>query len=809
MRRFVTLVFLLCLTVSFGVSVTGCAKKNSVSYCNNAGYGLQLGQLAQITLSPKIYGISLNYGEIGTVGAPAGVDCRNASVSVSGYTYGIVDANGKPNLTIADVVPSGTNAGKLCAGTWNRNTGGGIPDYTTCIPNNQSGTVYVVASADNVSSNPLPIYIHPTVTSVLLGPPSTDCINDPATNCSPAAFINSPTSCTVNPANGCCTTPVSTTSQPLNTTLGCISQNVTGQLAARVFTGTDTTVASNNISCQVGHLTYTAQTSGIVSIDQDGIATAQQPGSTTITANVSNAGSSAGFFATCPPASIQLSVPPTGSTSATVNQNFTQPLTAVVKDTNGNPITGLDLQFVSTTPSTIPAGSGSVTPTLPGSAAITAICQPPTCNSSPFNQIGLYGNGKPITSNPIQITSPGTSSTVLYIGSTQSQYIVPVDFTTNNIGAPVRLPYVPNSMVISTDGSTIYMGSSQEIMTFSALTNALTTQDTSVTGKVLAVSPDGSTLVITDPIRQLVYLYKSTGGVESTFGGVGTHAEFTPDSTTVYITMGNVDVSGNVTPNNQLLVHSTNIGWYLTNSAQPTTDVAVGVPSVGAFFAGSVTSAKGYCPVTTVTTIGGQPTTSNIFYPDAAVTGPPTDRLTATNDGLHILGARASSSTGTFSDMLLGTSSSHGLPTGSCQGNSALTFTQNPVVSNATLAGIAPAAITGVDATSDSTLAFITYTGTGGVLPTYTISSSGAGTFGSVPLATTSAGTPIAPVAGVFSTDNATFFAGTSGDNAVHLINRSTLADQPTKLIAPKLPGISGGTATPDLIVQRPRKTLS
>lgn len=805
MRRFVTLVFLLCLTVSFGVSISGCAKKDSVTYCNNAGYGLQVGQAAKITLSPAVYGISLNYGQMGTVGSPAAVDCKGSPVSPAAYTYGVVDANGKPNMTIADVVPSGTNAGKLCAGTWNRNTGGGIADYTTCVPNNQSGTVYIIASADGANSNPLPIYVHPTVTSVLLGPPSTDCINDPATNCSPAAFINSPTSCTVNPANGCCTTPAVTTSLPLNTTQGCISQGVTGQLAARVYTGTDTGVASNNISCQVGHLTYTAQTSGIVSFDPNGVATAEQPGSTTITANVSNAGSSAGFFATCPPASINLRV--NGTNSATVDQNFTQPLTAVVLDTNNNPITGLNLQFVSTTPSTIAAGSGSVTPTLPGSAAITAICQPPTCNSSPFNQIGLYGNGKPITSNPVEITSPGTSSTVLYIGSTQSQYIVPVDFTTNNIGAPVRLPYVPNSMVISTDGSTIYMGSSQEIMTFSALTNSLTTQDTTVTGKVLAVSPDNSTLVITDPVRQLVYLYKATGGVISTYGGVATHAEFTPDSTTVYITMGNVDVSGNVTPNNQVLVHSTNIGWYVTTSGQPNTDVAIGVPSVGAFFAGSVTSAKGYCPITTTSTIDGQPVTSNVFYPDAGITGPATDVLAATNDGLHILGARAASSVGTFTDMLLGSGS--GLPTGSCPGNNALAFLQTPVESNATLAGITPTAITGVDVTSDSTLALITYTGTGGVLPTYTPSSSGAGTFGDIPLATTSTGTPVAPVAGVFSADNSTFFAGTSGDNAVHLINRSTLADQPTKLIAPNLPGVNGGTATPNLIVQRPRKTLS
>jgi len=64
-------------------------------------------------------------------------------------------------------------------------------------------------------------------------------------------------------------------------------------------------------------------------------------------------------------------------------------------------------------------------------------------------------------------------------------------------------------------------------------------------------------------------------------------------------------------------------------------------------------------------------------------------------------------------------------------------------------------------------------------------------------------------VAGVVSADNSTFYAGTSGDNSVHLINRSTLSDDPAKTITPKLPGISGGLATPDLLVQRPRKSTS
>src|SRR5580692_6201623 len=476
------------------------------------------------------------------------------------------------------------------------------------MPTNKSGTVFVIASGDGASSNPLPIYVHPVVTSVVLGPLSTDCLNDPATNCSPAAFANQQTSCTIM-ANGCCSQPVTTTAAFASAN-SCQSQATTGQLAARVFENASTSVA-DNISCQVGHLSYVAQTPSVVTIDQNGVATAQQPGSTVITANISNAGSSAGFFSTCAPTSITLSVPGIGgpSSSIVVNPNNTQPITSLAVGQNGTVLTGLSLEFESTTPTTIPAvTAGTVTPTFPGAAAITAVCQPPSCNPSPFNQIGLFGNGKPVTSNPVTVIAPGSNSTNLYIASTNSLYLVPVDFTQPQIGAPIRLPFQPNSMVISNDGSTVYMGSSFELMTFSATTNSLGAQDTTVPGSVLAISPDGSTLVITDPIRQFVYLYNTTGSIQTQYGGVGTHAVFSPDSTTVYITLGNYDAStGITTPNNQLLVHSTFTGWYQTQTTVPnsttpvnTSDVAIGVPSVGAFFGGSNTTARSYCPVATI-----------------------------------------------------------------------------------------------------------------------------------------------------------------------------------------------------------------
>ncbi len=288
-------------------------------------------------------------------------------------------------------------------------------------------------------------------------------------------------------------------SAPAYNSNACVSQSQTAQLAARVYSG-PVSQAGSNISCTVGSVNYTAQSSGIVTIDQNGLATAQQPGSTNITSNLSNAGASAGYFATCPPATITLGIPLSNgktTTSIVVTQNNPQPLVAAVYDIHNVLLSGVTLEYVTTTPQTIAASTlGTITPTLPGTTTITAQCIPPSCNTAPFNSIGFLGNGQPITSNDVTLTTPGTNSTQLFIASTQSQYIIPIDFTTPSLGAPIRLPYVPNSIALSDDGSTIYMGNAYEMMTFSAVSNALTGEFPGVPGTVLAVSPDNSTVVV-------------------------------------------------------------------------------------------------------------------------------------------------------------------------------------------------------------------------------------------------------------------------------------------------------------------------
>src|SRR5690242_594840 len=148
MRRFGCLVILLLFSIPFGISISGCSRHSTaVEFCNGGDSGPQVGQLKTITLSPKVYGVSLNYGDIGQIGAPSGTDCKGNSVTVSNYTYGSTDTT----KSIVDVQP---NTGRVCAGTWNRNSGAGVADYTYCIATNKSGTASVIASAQGANSNP-------------------------------------------------------------------------------------------------------------------------------------------------------------------------------------------------------------------------------------------------------------------------------------------------------------------------------------------------------------------------------------------------------------------------------------------------------------------------------------------------------------------------------------------------------------------------------------------------------------------------------------------------------------------------------
>ena len=85
MRRFVTLSVLLLSSVPFGVSISGCNTGTTApTFCNGGDSGMTTAQAATITLQPVVYGVSLNYAEIGQLQGPTTTDCKGSSVGIAG-----------------------------------------------------------------------------------------------------------------------------------------------------------------------------------------------------------------------------------------------------------------------------------------------------------------------------------------------------------------------------------------------------------------------------------------------------------------------------------------------------------------------------------------------------------------------------------------------------------------------------------------------------------------------------------------------------------------------------------------------------
>ena len=166
MRRYLTLILLLVLAIPAGVSISGCVRNPAGNYCNGLGYGLKDTQLYSIDLEPRTTGVSLAFGQTRQVTAPTGKTCKGASVSVASYAYGTT------NNQLVDITPTGN----ICAGRWNRNSGGGIADYTICnvpSPLRSSGglpfsNAFITASAESISSNPVEVYVHAPVSAITL-----------------------------------------------------------------------------------------------------------------------------------------------------------------------------------------------------------------------------------------------------------------------------------------------------------------------------------------------------------------------------------------------------------------------------------------------------------------------------------------------------------------------------------------------------------------------------------------------------------------------------------------------------------------
>jgi hypothetical protein len=787
MRRFLTLVCLLCLSIPAGISISGCTRDPGVNYCNGLGYGMKVGDVAAITLTPATTGISLAFGQTRQLSNPTAVTCKGTSATVTTYTYGT------SNNQLVDITP----AGNLCAGTWNRNSGGAIPNYTICSPPSPLPSTgglpyamaYITVSSHSIVSNPVEVFVHATVTSVSLAlplPPSgqPQCYSQgvQTTLDSQACFAGA------NNIQQVLCAPASVVASGVYACPGGVPAGVT---------------SIPDCTASIGTLSYNVGTSSIASIvtsttSSQVTITAGLPGTTAITASVAGSGSSAGYFSTCPPKSISVALA-NGDTAGTITKGVTQNLITTIIDTQGNPINGLTLDYQSTDPVDISASSGgAIFTNFPGVASVYAICQPSSCNPSPLSEFGLFGTGLPISSNPVVITTPGKASDYAWFSAPgQSQYVFPVELLSGTSGSLTRLPYVPNSMMMDRLGSSIYFGSSRELMVFSTTSGTVTTQNNSFPGVVLAVAPDGSAVLVNDQDRQIFYIYNviNPNFTSSTFGGLGAAAAWTPDAKTLYIT-DSAALGGN--HSDMLYVYNQNFGWttiklpcsvYDKNTCpSPSTGaqgLAITIPSVGAYLSGSNTVAHTWCPTGTA----GNYASMN-FYPQSDTIAVQTDVLAATTDGEHILGAALTGGGVTLNDIGVAISPAECTLTAPLSTNGTL-LTPTPLSINANAA-----AVNQVVPSPVSNLAFITYfppaTGatTGASLPYYvpgTYNPGTAYTANPVKYITLTGNSAItAPLAGAFAPDASLFFVSTAGDNMIHYIDVPTLTDK--QQISPNLP---------------------
>ncbi|MGD0682684.1 MAG: hypothetical protein ABR990_11615 [Terracidiphilus sp.] len=853
MRRFLTLVCLLCLAIPAGISISGCTRNPGANYCNGLGYGMKVTDVATLTLQPATTGISMAYGQTRQVSSPTALTCKGQQANAATFTYGTT------NNQLVDITPGGN----MCAGTWNRNSGGGIADYTICNPPNPSpstgglpyGVAYVTASAQSVVSNPVEVYVHAPVTSVSLVTTPTSGSAQQCFSQGAQALIDAQ-ACYANSSN----------TQVLLCAPSSVTSNFACPLPAGVASVPNCTVAIGALNYAVGN-PLVASVATNTTTNQVTI-TALQPGTTAITASVAGSGSSAGYFSTCPPASISVTLA-NGNTVGTITQGVTQNLTTTVYDNNltacpgtGCPLTGLALTYQSTDPIDISSGGGgSITTSFPGVASIYAVCQPPSCNSAPINVVGIYGTGLPLTSNPVTVTTPGTASEyVWYAAPGQSEYVVPAELLTGTVGSTVRLPYVPNSMVMDRGGNTIYFGSSHELMSINTANNSLGSPNTAVPGVVLAVAPNNSEILINDQARQIFYLYNVSGGSYTAFGGMGNAAAWTPDSNTLYITDNaalNNAAEGITGHTDTLYVYSLSTGWttyplppsplqnqlppgLLPPNAPPNPlppnvafsstmqTPAVTVPSVGAYLRGSPTVDHTWCPTGTVGIYS-----SMVFYPQPIgdSLAVQSDALAATTDGHHIMSAAITAGGFELSDIgvaipsvKLSSEISTPIPCPEVtnSGTGVETLSALPtgpwLNANPTLdpTKVAATSVNQVIPSPQSNLVFVTYTAdaastTAAQLPYYVPNSSAIssttsapGTLGYVPLTTQKGGvSPIAPLAGAFTPDDKLFFVSTAGDNMIHYISIPTTVSPATppadtQQISPNLPACTpitfGGT---------------
>jgi hypothetical protein len=417
--------------------------------------------------------------------------------------------------------------GLACAGSWDN-----LANPMICTPGGV-GVAQVTAIAQGVSSPPTTVYVHQHIDSVTL--------QDLCSGAEP------PAPCTL-PRHPC--QSLNQNSAPQNTVY-----------EARAF-GRGTEITST-----VGQFTWQSVTLGVVTLSNTVAAlsnlvngtslnqveaTAKTPGVTQVFATVGTAISVPINFTTCAVQSIALEVTASSATSQTI--------IPIVTDTVGNVIStvtnvsGIPLTWSSSQPALVTVtNSGSATGSASGGGAtIVPSCTPPTCNIGFSPTLPIY----PETAVQMILNPSGTStsSATVYVsstgcGTTDNCFSNAIPVTSpSTLGSTISLPVTPNSLIFNRQGSKAYIGTNSGLLGSKGLTvldasSSTVTQFPSTPGKVLAVSPDGSKVIVSDTADtpNQVFIFDTAANTNTAFSiTAATAADFSPDSLKAYIIAGSM-----------------------------------------------------------------------------------------------------------------------------------------------------------------------------------------------------------------------------------------------------------------------------
>jgi hypothetical protein len=513
MSRFASIVAS-AIAISLIAGLSACGGGNAVT-------SVEAAVPAGVLITPSNFA-SLQVGSTLTFTASA-VDSKNNPIANETISYA---SNNQAVVTVAA-------NGIACAGSWDSLT---TPQI--CTPG-QTGTAVVTAVSQGVSSPSTTVYVHQRIDHV-----------------------------EVSAAPG----------QPPPFSSSCFSKGQTYNYQAQAFNG------STDITSTVGPFTWQAASPAVVTLnaasDSNPVkgliagqaqATANVPGTTTIYGSAGGVNSAPFSYTTCAVKSITLAG--NGGTGTVFNvPTGTTPkiIDATVFDTLDIQIYGIPLTWCTSLPTSVSVtgecttnassntaqygGTVSVSASAPGDGTVIATCTPPNCNIGFVPSMPIYPEN--VVNMTVTAANGGSGSSetaTFYVSSTDCgtksdcvSEVVPITASNNLTGTPIVLPATPNGLTIDRVGANLFLGTdfnnqnSQGLMLVGPSgSNAFRAQG--VTGKVLAVSPDGATAIVSDTLNtpNQVFVVNVTGHTSITLQIAGaTAASFSPDSLKAFIAAG-------------------------------------------------------------------------------------------------------------------------------------------------------------------------------------------------------------------------------------------------------------------------------